>query len=281
MAVGIELRGAPEPAVPGDQDVVDPFIGLVGVADAVDVGPRRARRDRRRQRQFLVLGAQHHGKRHGAAGRGAKDRHVLRLRHLHRFLPHRHRVVHRRGIGRVRRHAVVDRDHLEAAEPGHQHGFERGRFTGREHVAAAMDVDQEPVLVDRRDGFGGDDEDLDPGDGGGLHRDAEFLLHRRQRRHDQLRALVDQRLPLRRRLGIGVEVRRIGRLDQGLQLRTDVVRRRRWTGLGRRMPVSRRGIGRCLARGLRGILQRRERLLAGRRAGETGAQSERKHNCSQ
>ena len=35
MSIGIELGRAAEPAVPGDENVVDPFVGFVAVADAV------------------------------------------------------------------------------------------------------------------------------------------------------------------------------------------------------------------------------------------------------
>ena len=44
MAIGIKLGGVAEPAVIANQDVVDHFVGQIGVARLCHVGPRRTGR---------------------------------------------------------------------------------------------------------------------------------------------------------------------------------------------------------------------------------------------
>ena len=77
MAVGVKLGRIAEPAVVADQDVVDLLVGEIGVAGFCQVRPGRAGRDGGGQRHPFGPRAQHHRKRHAAAGRGAEDRHVL------------------------------------------------------------------------------------------------------------------------------------------------------------------------------------------------------------
>jgi len=175
MAVGIELCSVAEPAVVADQDVVDLLVGEEGVAGLGHVRPGGAGRRGGGERQSFGPGAQHHRERHAAAGRGAEDCHLLRIVGLDDLLPHRHRVVHRGRIRKIRRHAVVDRDHFELAEARHQDRFARGGLLRAEHVAAAMHMNQHAIAVLFGNAVGRKDVAIDAGDRHLLGLDAEFF----------------------------------------------------------------------------------------------------------
>src|SRR5258707_15033445 len=92
-------------------------------------------------------------------------------------------------------------------------------------------MQEQTVAVTQRDRLGGDDEGLNPSDGGGFYADAERLTNFWQRRYRGERRLVRPRLPLGgglwRNVKAGIE--RLG--NDCLHLRTDGVRywnRARW-----------------------------------------------------
>ena len=247
VSVRIKLRRAAEEAVVAHQHVVEPLVGPVAVAGLGEVRPWRAGCDRGRQRQAFLPGAQDHRQGHAAAGRAAEDRHAARVGHCERGLPHRHRIVHGRGVGVVGRHAVVERDHLEAAEGRHQRGLAGAGFARKEDVAAAVHVNEQAVLVDGRDHPRRQNEGLHAADHGRLDRHAELLAHALLHRGALAREPADEVLPFLRALGIGVpEVLCVRRGDHGLQFRAHRPRHRNAAAGHRARP--RRGIGRALRR---------------------------------
>src|SRR5258707_4588479 len=85
-------------------------------------------------------------------------------------------------------------------------------------------MQEQTVAVTQRDRLGGDDEGLNPSDGGGFYADAERLTNFWQRRYRGERRLVHPRLPLGgglwRHVKAGIE--RLG--NDWLHLRADGVR---------------------------------------------------------
>jgi len=61
-----------------------------------------------------------------------------------------HRIVHGGRVGKIGRHAIVDRDHLEAADPCHQGCFAGAGLARRIDIAAAVNVIEQAVLIGGR-----------------------------------------------------------------------------------------------------------------------------------
>jgi len=87
-----------------------------------------------------------------------------------------------------------------------------------------MDVNQDAPPVLRRDLCRRHDEAMHAGYFGLLDLDAELLLHGRNIGDRKLGAALDQLLPFRRRLGVGIEMRRVGCTDHRLHVGADVSR---------------------------------------------------------
>ncbi len=227
MSVGVKQCGPAEPTLPSDQDIIDPLIGRIGVAHVGQIGPWRPGRDRRRQRQTFGFGAQHHRERHATTGGGAEDGRLLRIVGLHHGFPDRHRVVHRSRIRKVRRHPVIDRDHLEPAISRHHQRFRQRRPTRCKYVAATMDVNQHAVGVLRRHGVWRDDERLHAADDRILDCHTQLFGNARDGLGDHGGPAVDQVVPFGCVLRVGIHIGREWRGDHGLELGADLVVRDR------------------------------------------------------
>ena len=196
MAVGIDLGGGIAKAIGRHQHIVQHRVGHKSVADLGHIRHRRARRDRARQRQPVLLRLQHHFQRQRAARRTAEDRDVLRVGGLDRVLVNGQAIVERRREIRFRRHPIIHRDHLEMPETRHEQRFGQRGLAGIEHVAAAMDVDQQPITILRCDHVGRQDEGPHAVDGGLLHLNMQPLHHPRNVLQGRGGAGVRDRLPL-------------------------------------------------------------------------------------
>src|SRR5450755_3006857 len=185
-----------------------------------------------RERQTFRLGAQHHRKRHPATGGRSEYRHLLWGVRLYDRLPHRHRVVHRSRIRKIRRHAVVDRDHLELAETCHQDRFARCGLGRSEDVAAAVHVNQQAIAILFGNIVGSEHIAIHARDRHLLRLHAELLTQARERLDDLVSTRLDQRLPCGGVLGMIIPERWKRCSNEGLVLRTDV-RRRHCDFLGR------------------------------------------------
>ncbi len=259
MPGGVELGRGAGPAGFRHQHIVHIGVGVERVAGAGQVGPRRAGRDRRGQRQPFGLGLEDQRQGKPSARRAAEDGHLARIVAADQLPVDRHRVVERRGIRKVRRHLEIDRDHLEAAIAGHEHALAGARLAGKEHEAAAVQMHQQALAVLRRQRVRRDGEDAHPCDGAGLDRDVEARPDRGNVGRSRSHALRRQFLPGRRALRHDVPAGRIGRSDERLQRGAH----RAWYRQGARRERTRREI--------------RMRLSRRRGAGRSRGQCRRKH----
>jgi hypothetical protein len=129
------------------------------------------------------------------------------------------------------------------AEPGHENGLAGPGFAGIEHVAAAMDMDQQAIAVVRWDHLGRHHEGLDAVDGHRLDLDVKLFAQRRETLDRGRRRGIGLRLPFCRGFRGGVPVRIDGRADDLLQLGADGVGNRHAArgDLARRLGDSRPG----------------------------------------
>ena len=246
VPIGIQQRRRVQEPIVRHQHVVDHLVGIETVAGLGHIRPWRAGCDRARQRQVLHLCAQHHRQCHAATGGCAEYSDILWLRRLQHRAVHQHRIIHRGGIGIIRRHPVIHRNHLEPTEPGKLDRFLGRRLTRAQHIGATVHVHQHAVAIARRDHLRRHDERLHAIDRCRLHRHAQLVADLRQCCDHCRRGLAHDRLPLVRRLRHYVPCGIVRLRDDRLHLRADGIRHgkhlRRHLARSRRYGLRKHGV---------------------------------------
>ena len=196
VGAGVKLGGGVQLAVFRAEDVVDVFVGEVGVAGLGEVGPGCAGQDGCGQRQVQLFETEDGGQGEASAGGGAEEGKIFGGVSLEHFFPNRHGVIDGRGEGVVGGHAVVDGEDLRLAVVSHDDSFSKASATGERDVAAAMHVDQQAIAIFGGDGVGIDEVDVNAGDGLLFVGNMELLFEGCGLHGLAFVARLDQRLPL-------------------------------------------------------------------------------------